>query len=176
MTLLKYFLLTTPFLYLFYHILVYSRTRVPIIITPKKYYKELFKNFTILKNVSIYELGCGKGDFLFAVEKFLPRKVVGIELSLFHILYGKIKAKFKHSKVKFYYQNFFKTDVSDADIVYLFLVKSVVIKIWNKIKKEAKPGTIVIVLSDKIPNEKIWKRIATRQQDKNTTYFNLYRI
>ncbi|MEA1963226.1 MAG: class I SAM-dependent methyltransferase [Patescibacteria group bacterium] len=146
------------------------------IITPKEYYKELFKNFTIPKNAAIYELGCGKGDFLFAAEKFLPRKIIGVELSLLHILYGKIKAKFKHSKVKFYYQNFFKTDISDANIIYLFLVEPIVIKIWDKIKKEAKPGTMVIVLSDKIPNEKIWQRIATRPQDKNTTYFHLYRV
>ena len=176
MTFLKYFLLITPSLYLFYHIFVYSRTRVPIVITPKKYYQELFKNFTIPKNASIYELGCGNGDFLFAVEKFLPHKVVGVELSFFHVLCGKIKAKFKHSKVKFYYQDFFKTNINDADIIYLFLVEPVVIKIWNKIKKEVKPGTIIIVLSDKIPNEKIWQRIATKPQNKNTTYFHLYKV
>ena len=176
MTLSKSLLLTTPFLYLFYHVFVYSRTRVPIIITPKEYYQELFKNFTFFKNASIYELGCGKGDFLFEVEKFSPRKVAGVELSLFHILYGKIKAKFKHSKIKFYYQNFFKTDISDANIIYLFLVEPIVIKIWDKIKKEAKPGTIVIVLSDKIPNEKNWQKIATRPQNENATYFRLYKI
>ena len=176
MTLLKYCILIAPFLYLFYHIFVYSRTHVPIVITPKKYYQELFKNFTIPPNASIYELGCGKGNFLFAVEKFLPHKVAGVELSLFHILYGKIKAKFKHSKVKFYYKNFFKTDINDADIIYLFLVKPMVVKIWDKIKKEVKPGTIVIVLSDKIPNKKIWQKIATKPQNENTTYFRLYRV
>lgn len=170
-----YFLFTLPLLYFFYHVLTYFQTKVPIVKTPKKYYQELFNNFPIPKNSVIYELGCGRGDFLFQVEKFFPKKLVGVEMAFLHILYAKIKAKIKKSKIEFLRQNFFAINLSDADIVYLFLVEPIVVQIWDKIKKETKPGTIVIVLSDKIKTEKAFLKIPTKPKNKNTTYYRLYR-
>lgn len=170
-----YFILLSPFLYLFYNILLYFKTKVPIIITPKEYYDELFNNFSIPKNCTIYELGCSKGDFLFAVEKFEPKKIVGFELSPLHVWYGKTKAKIKKSKVKIKYQDFFKADITDADLIYLFLVEPILIKLWKKIKNEAKPGTIVVVLSDRIPGEKYFQKIATRPNKQDGTFYYLYR-
>ena len=164
------------FIFLLYYVLIYIRTKVPITITPKKYYKELFDNFEIKPGLVIYELGSGRGDFLFAVEKFKPKKIIGFELSFLHVLYSKIRAKLKKSKAKVFYKDFFKVDFSDVDIVYLFLVKPVVAKVWQKIKKEAKPGTIVIVLADKINGEKYFQKIPTRKNNVNTSYYRLYKV
>lgn len=164
-----------PFLILLYHVLVYFFTGVPIIITPKKYYNNLFSNIEIKKNAKVYELGCGWGDFLFAVEKYQVEKIIGYDLSLFHVLISRIKANFKKSKAKIFFKNYFKADISDADIIYLFSVTPILIKTWEKIKKETKKGTTVIVLSDKIPGEKFIKRIPTKKSPK-TTFFHIYRV
>ena len=172
---LKLFLFL-PFLFLIYHVLLYFRTKVPIIITPKPYYTQLFKYFKIKEGSIIYELGCGRGDFLFETEKFRPKKMIGVELSFLHVFYGKLKAKLKSSNVTIQYQDFFSVNLSDADIIYLFLVIPVLSKIWKKIKQEAKSGTVVIVLADLIPNEKYFQKIPTRPEEQKSTFYYLYRI
>ncbi len=144
--------------------------------TPKKYYKELFDNFEIKENAAIYEAGSGRGDFIFEVEKFNPKELKGFELSFLHVLYCRTKAVLKKSKAEILYKNFFEADFRNVDIVYMFLVKDVVLRAWQKIKAEAKPGTVVIVLSDKIKGAKYFKKIPTRPSAESTTYFYLYRL
>ena len=169
-------ILLSPFLFLAYFVLLYIKTRVPFVTTPKQYYNELFKHYKIKEGSVVYELGCGQGDFLFAAEKFKPKKLIGFELSFLHVFYGKIKARFKSSKVAIKYKDFFKADLSDADTIYLFLVMPVLIKTWKKIKREGKPGTVVIVLADMIPNEKYFKKIPTRPQKQKSTFYYLYKL
>src|SRR3989339_2154343 len=128
--------------WILYHLAVYWRTKVPIVITPKGYIKELFRNLdkeTIGANKVVYELGSGNGDFLFAAEKLGPKKLIGYELSPWHLFYCKIKAKFTRSRAVFLGRDFFRVDLSDADVVYVFLVPEVVKKLWRKIKAECKP-------------------------------------
>jgi SAM-dependent methyltransferase len=176
---MKYFViafLLSPSLILLYHIAIYRRTRVPIIITPKKYYQELFKGFPFKKDSIIYELGCGRGDFLFAAEIFSPKKSVGLDLSFVHIWQAKIRALARRSKIKFLCKNYFEADIKDADIIYIFSVQSIVIKTWEKIKKETKAGTVVIVLSDTIPGEIFFQKIPTQPGTQKSTYYYLYKI
>ena len=166
----------TPLVYLLYNIIVYFFSRVPIIYTPKNYYSELFKNIEIGEESVVYELGCGKANFLFLAEKRSPRKLVGFELSFFHVFFANIKSLILKSKVKVYLRNFFKADISDASIIYMFLVEKVVNKAWEKIEKEVAVGTIVVTLSDKITGKEYVKKIPTRPGDSNSTFFYLYKV
>ncbi|XOU94698.1 MAG: methyltransferase [Candidatus Kerfeldbacteria bacterium] len=149
-----YIIFILPILYLIYLLFLYSRVKVPFVIIDKKYVVKIFDKVKISDQTIIYDLGSGKGDFLFATEKFNPKELVGYELSSLHVLFSKIKAKLIGSKIKFIRKDFFSANISNADMIYLFLIESVVAKIWEKIKKECKTGTKVIVLGDKIENEK----------------------
>jgi len=178
---LKIILYTLPFLFFLYHILVYFHTRVPIVNTPRKYFDQLFYNLKIPKNSTIYELGCGaQANFLFRAQNYKPCKLVGYELSILHACFARFKAKLKKKSqktpIEIYCQDFWKVSLSDADIVYAFLVPEIVQKVWEKLKKEAKPGTILISLADQIPGEKIWQQIPTRPNDTKTTYYYIYRV
>lgn len=99
----------------------------------------------------IYDLGCGKADILFAAEKFHPKKLIGFELSPLHVWYAQIKAWVFKSQVQVHCRDFFTVDITEATLIYIFSVQSVVEKMWIKIQKEAKPGTKVFVLSNTIP-------------------------
>lgn len=168
-------LFLSPLLYLVYLIIVYSRAKVPIIITPKKYFPVIFKNVEIKPGSVIYDLGCGRGDFLFYAEKNInTKKLVGFELSPIHTLCAKLKAKALKSKVKIYCKDFFKADISDADVIYLFLVKPVLIKTWEKIEKEVEKGCIIITLSDEIPGIKYKKVFKSDPEGKNSTNVYVY--
>lgn len=171
-----YFIFFLPFLYLFYLIAVYFCTRVPYVKTDKKYLPIIFAHLNITKNSTIYDLGCGAGYFLFAAEKYEPKKIVGYELSPLHACWGKLKIWFKKSAVKIYYQNFFKANISDADIIYLYLVPSVLNKIWLKIKKECHAGTQIICLGSPLNNETVAQIITMEPDKKNSSLAYLYQL
>ena len=173
LTILPYFLV---FVFFSYPITLYFFTRVPIVLTNKKYFPVIFKEVPIPKNSVVYELGCGKADFLFFAEKYEPKKLIGFELSPIHVIFANFKAKLLGSKVKVYRKNFFKADISEADYIYLFLVKKVSNKTWLKISKEAKKGAIILSLSDSILNEQPYKVFKTQPNNKNSTFVYVYQI
>ncbi len=131
---------------------MYLRTRVPYIPTPRKRIPFIFEHLSIRPETVIYDLGCGKGDILFAAEKRGAKKLVGFELSPLHVWYIRLKALIIRSKVKVHRSDFFGADISEADVIYLFLVKKIVQKLWPKIKTEAKRGVRVVVLCDAAPD------------------------
>jgi ribosomal protein L11 methylase PrmA len=141
-----------PPAYLLYLIFIYLHTKVPYVVTPKKRLPLIIENMHITSDSVIYDLGCGKGDVLFAAEKLHAKKLIGFELSPIHAWYANIKSFFLRSKVQVYRRDFFTADITEANIIYIFLVQTVVEKLWAKIQKEAKPGTKVFILSNKIPN------------------------
>ncbi len=170
---LKYYLIIFAFGlgYVFYLIIIYWRTRVPYVVTPQKYLAKLLAEMPITNHSVIYDLGSGKGDFIFAAEKYHPKKIVGYELSPLHVFYSKLKAKLIGSAAQFFCRDFFAVDLRQADIIYLFLVKSAVVKLWPKLKAEVKPGAWVIVLGEQLPGLKPNKVIINNPAIGSRYYF-----
>ncbi len=162
--------------FLLYDILVYRRTRVPYVTTPRAYCQRLLAELPVGENTVILDLGCGKGDFLFAAEKYNPDTLIGYELSPLPAWYARLKAWVKKSRVEIRRRDFFAADISRADIIYLFLVPPMIERLWPKIKKEAKPGAIVAVLSDKIQSESPYKIIKTKPDNPKSTNYYLYKV
>lgn len=164
-------------LYLIYLVVAYLFIRVPYVPTPKKYYPLIFENLNINSESIIYDLGCGTASFLLAAEKFNPKELVGFELSPLLVWWAKIKIRFKGLKIKIFRQNFFKADLSPATIIYLFLTKSVLLKLWPKIKKETRPGTKIVTLSDEIPGgAELIRTIKTRPREEKSSFLYVYQI
>ncbi|MBI5728189.1 MAG: hypothetical protein HY984_00360, partial [Candidatus Magasanikbacteria bacterium] len=138
--------------YLAYLIWLYFRTKVPYVVTPRKRFSVILDVMRITPQTVIFDLGCGKGDVLFAAEKFHPKELVGFEMSPLHVWCACARAILTRSRVRVYRQNFFSADISRADVIYIFLVQAIVEEIWKKICREGKPGARVIVLSNAIPN------------------------
>ncbi len=94
----------------------------------------------------VYDLGCGDGRLVAAAGE-AGAVAVGFEISL--LPYGVAKWRVwrspfkKQCQVKF--KDFWKADLSEADIVYFFLMPRIFAKMKAKLKKELKPGAKVIV-------------------------------
>ena len=162
--------------FLFYHILIYTQTKVPIISTPKKCLKNLMGEIEVDEESVIYELGSGNGDFAFAVAKLNPKRVVGYELSPLHVAYCRLKAKLTGSGAEFFTKDFFKEDLSEVDLIYLFLVPKISTKLWKKIESECKPGTLVILHGSKIIDVEPERSILADGGDSNSPKFHFYRV
>ncbi|MFH1456499.1 MAG: class I SAM-dependent methyltransferase [Patescibacteria group bacterium] len=95
---------------------------------------------------TIYDLGCGDGRLLVATKKMYPGcKVIGIEMSLFFVIISRINLWLNRLDGKIIWGNLFKTDLKDADVVFVFLMPRIYSKLQNKLKKELKSGCRVIV-------------------------------
>ncbi|MFH1207355.1 MAG: class I SAM-dependent methyltransferase [Patescibacteria group bacterium] len=176
MKFVTYIIFSLPILYFLYLVILYFRSHVPFVTTARRYVPVIFKEVSITSHTVLFDLGCGKGDFLFEAEKYHPKELIGFELSPLHVCYAWIKAKLIKSKVAFVCRDFFSADISRADMIYLFLVKPVLDKTWSKIKKECRTGTVVLTLADKIDGEKELKEIVLEPDNPQSRRVWVYQV
>ncbi len=89
-----------------------------------------------------YDLGCGDGKLVFAAAG-AGANAVGFEISLLPYLMAKTRS-FSVKNSKIFYKNFWNQNLSDADVVYIFLTPKINPKAKEKLTRELKPGTKVI--------------------------------
>lgn len=90
----------------------------------------------------VYDLGCGDGGLLIAAAKS-GADATGYELSLLAYMIAQIRVfDLRNAHVKF--RDFWREDISDADVVFCYLVPSVMERFTKEIWPTLKPGTRVI--------------------------------
>ncbi len=116
-----------------------------------------------LKNwQTVYDLWCGDWAILFQAAKSHNCKFIWIEKKIDVAIIAKIKSVF-YKNIKIKKKDIFKEDISDADIVFLYLFPNVMKKLELKLTKECKKWTIIISNWFKFDNiiphdsKKIWK-------------------
>ncbi len=113
--------------------------------TSKKVARKMIKLANITKKDVVYELGSGDSDAIITLSSVCA-KGVGIEIDPLRYLISKIKVKLSknNKKVKLIRGNFFKEDLSEATVVFVYLVPKTLDKLIPKLKKELKKGTKVV--------------------------------
>lgn len=124
----------------------------------------------------IYDLGAGGGDLSRAIATAMPEaKVSGLEISAGAV--RRARGRGKHLPNLDYVQgDFMKADLSGADAVVMFLIDTMMPPLREKLRKELKPGTVVI--SNKFPLGGDWtaaEEIAVRTWYINQKMLYLYR-
>ncbi|MFC1787805.1 SAM-dependent methyltransferase [Patescibacteria group bacterium] len=146
-----------------------SASGAPWVPTFKRDIKRLAKLLELKPGDKFYELGCGDGRVCFALAKQTKIKAVGIELSLLQYLIGKLRQWLSCStRVQIKYGNVFNQDLSEADVIYLFLMPEVYQKIRTKFETELKDGARVVSYVWPIPG---WE---PTQVDKHLKAPNLF--
>jgi len=93
----------------------------------------------------VIELGSGDGRFLRSAVKKYNVKGLGIEIQPWLLIYARIRSKMQHLKnISFKNQNFFNADLSQADVIFAFLLPPTLKKLRPKFLKECKPNVIII--------------------------------
>lgn len=107
----------------------------------------------VKKGDVFYELGSGDGRLVIAAA-LRGAKAVGVELSWTRVIYSRfwIFLLRLQKNAKIIHKNFFDINLSDADVVCLFLLQETNEKIQNKLKKELKKGTRVVSVAFTFPN------------------------
>lgn len=101
----------------------------------------------------VYELGSGDGEFILTAAKiFKAKKAVGIEIDYSRYYVAQIKKRIRNiDNVKFIRSDFKKVKLTDATIVYFYLVPAVIMRIIPQLKKDLKPGTKIVSYHYMVP-------------------------
>ncbi len=108
------FLLTIPGAYAMW-------TGAPFVPTGRKIMGRMLALADIQKGECVYDLGCGDGRLVFAAAK-RGAQAIGYELSLPTYLIAKFRSIF-HKKSEIRLGNFWTADLSDADVIFCFLLQ-----------------------------------------------------
>lgn len=93
----------------------------------------------------LYDLGAGDGRVLTeAVKKQPSIRAIGYECVLSVWLWSKIRTFRSRKSVSLRFGNFFSQDLSDADIVFVYLFPKVMEKLEKKFRRELRPGTRIV--------------------------------
>jgi SAM-dependent methyltransferase len=120
-----------------------------------------------------YELGCGDARLAIEAEKRYGVKAFGVDVSFPILLVAWIRNRLFKTHVYLICKNLFKTDLSKADIVYLFLMPETIKKLRPKLEQELKPGARVV--SYVFPF-KDWKPEKVLERTEKDLPVYLYRI
>ncbi len=143
----------------------------PFVPTPKSIIRKALKFANLKPGESLYDLGSGTGKVLVIGAKEFGAKVVGFEFSAFLFLISKLNFFFHRIKGNIYCQDFFKANLSNADVIFLFLTPRILAKLEEKFAKELKPGTRIVSFSSPLSS---WKPSQTIPLLERKNKINLY--
>ena len=94
----------------------------------------------------IYDLGCGDGRLIVTAATQYKARGVGIEVDPLRYLYCQLVITILgiRDQVTVVYGNFFRQDLSDADVVVCYLLPDTNKKLEKKLLRELRPGTRVV--------------------------------
>jgi len=94
----------------------------------------------------VYDLGCGDGRVAIMAAQEFGARAIGVEMreDLAKQATGKVTELGLDGRVKIVQGDMFKIDLSQADVVTLYLTTSANDKVKPKLEAELKPGTRVV--------------------------------
>ena len=98
---------------------------------------------------TLYDLGAGDGRVLLMAAKEFDAQAVGIEIGPVQcaLIWLRVAASGLGNKIQIQWQNFFKADLSQADVIYIYATSTEVTKLAPYLKKQMKPGSRVVSIS-----------------------------
>jgi SAM-dependent methyltransferase len=118
--------------------------KAPWLPTKKEDYTTIAELAGLKEGMNFYDLGSGTGRMLFYFSKKYSANCFGIEISPLLYLYSKIRSLFQ-KRVKIFYGNFFRYDLSEADVVFIFGHPKLYGKLRKKLVRELKTEAKIIV-------------------------------
>ncbi len=123
-----------------------SELEVPFVPTPETVVHEMLRLAHLTSSDVLYDLGSGDGRIVITAARKYGVHGVGIDLNPDRIAEARENARKAGvaDKVTFRQEDLFKTDISKATVVTLYLLPSVNLRLRPKLLRELRPGTRVL--------------------------------
>jgi precorrin-6B methylase 2 len=119
---------------------------VPFVPTPQHVVEGMLDLAGVKKGEVVYDLGCGDGRIVVTAAKKYGARAVGVDINPERIKEAQDNAQTAGvtDQVKFIQGDLFKADVKDANVVTLYLLSSVNLKIRPMLQEQLRPGSRVV--------------------------------
>jgi tRNA A58 N-methylase Trm61 len=131
----------------------------PFVQTPLDVAKKMLEMAQVKPGEVLYDLGCGDGRLIILAAKDIGANATGIELreDLVERARTEIKRLNLEERVKVIQGNFFDVNISDANVITLYLTSSANERLRPKLEAELRLGSRIVSHDFKVPG---WKPSA----------------
>lgn len=119
---------------------------VPYVPTPNEVVAQMLQLANVKKSDVLYDLGSGDGRIVVTAAQKYGTRGVGIDINPERISEANANARAAKvtDRVQFRQQDLFKTDLSEATVVTLYLLPNINVKLRPQLFKQLKPGTRIV--------------------------------
>jgi SAM-dependent methyltransferase len=162
--LLVYGLSLLVFVLILLWILVPALYGLPPVSTNPERIRKALRLANLQQNEVLYDLGAGDGRVLFIAARDFGAKAVGIEIGPIQcaLIWLRAVASGLDKRVRVRWENFYKADLSDADVVFVYATSKEVAKLAPHLEGQMKPGSRLISISADFPE---WEPAAFEDRD-----------
>jgi precorrin-6B methylase 2 len=100
-------------------------------------------------NETLYDLGAGDGRVLLIAAREFGAKAVGLEIGPIQcaLIWLRVTASGLGNQIKGRWENFFKADLSEADVVFVYATSKEITKLAPHLEKQMKRGARLVSIS-----------------------------
>jgi SAM-dependent methyltransferase len=98
---------------------------------------------------TLYDLGAGDGRVLLIAARDFGAKAVGLEIGPVQcaLIWLRATASGFGNRIQIHWENFYKADLKDADVVFVYATSKEVLKLAPNLENQLKRGTRVVSIS-----------------------------
>ncbi|GAB3266843.1 hypothetical protein GCM10027296_45060 [Chitinimonas naiadis] len=145
-----------PWLYLLAFVLSWlvfgriDRSRVPLYLSNRAAMDALSK--LVPAKASLLDVGAGTGTVLAHLGRRQDIQVSGVEHAWLPWLFAWLRLKLTQSPARLIHGDLMSQDLANYDVVYAFLSPAAMPTLWEKVRKEMRPGGLLISNSFTVPD------------------------
>ena len=125
---------------------------------------------------NLYDLGSSRGHFLLEILKICPNlRATGVDDSLLRTWIARFRALSLRNKPVFIKGDIFAHNASKAEVVFIYLPRPMLADIETKLKKELRPGSLVITSRVNLPSWQPEEVLASGSKDRTEETVYIYR-
>ena len=140
---------------------------IPFVRTPDHKLQKLIEHIELWVWQTFLDIWCGDGLILqYMSQKYPKNRIIGYENSTLPYELALKRKKEYHCNYTVLNEDFFSAHIANIDIIYSYMMPHLMEKIWRKIEKECKPGTLLYSNSFPIAGVPLY-RIMKFERDQN---------
>lgn len=145
-------------------VLVPALYGLPVVSTKPGRIRKALQLANLRRNEVLYDLGAGDGRVLFMAAREFGARTVGIEVGPIQclLLWLKITASGLGDQIQVRWADFYKADLHEADVVFVYATSREVAKLAPHLEKQMKPGSRLVSISADFPD---WEPLSFDNRD-----------
>ncbi|MBS7619724.1 class I SAM-dependent methyltransferase [Candidatus Bathyarchaeota archaeon] len=150
-----------------------GQSLAPYVASPVNVVKRMLEIAEVKPGETVYDLGCGDGRIVIIAAQEFGAKGVGVELNpnLVKESRAKVEELKLNDRVQIIQGDLMKVDLSQADVVTMYLTTGANEKIRPKLETELKSGARVVTHDFTIPKWNILQEIRFRDDYRSHTIY-----